>query len=164
MPQARGRVVETRGTSYDSLNLLESILNRSVSRPAAPSNAAERRVPAAQARPPTHRVFVAITVVAALLAVGTAGYMLIERMSFIDALYMTVITITTVGYEEVKRLDSAGRIFTMGLIFTGVGTAFYLLGSITEAVVGGQLRERFERSAMNRKIHHLENHVVLCGY
>jgi voltage-gated potassium channel len=85
-------------------------------------------------------------------------------MSFIDAIYMTVITITTVGYDEVKRLDTAGRIFTMGLIFTGVGTAFYLLGNITETVVGGQLRERFERSAMNRKIHQLENHVVLCGY
>lgn len=102
--------------------------------------------------------------VAALLAVGTAGYMLIERMAFIDALYMTVITITTVGYDEVKRLDTAGRIFTMGLIFTGVGTAFYLFGSVTEAVVGGQLRELFERSAMKRKIQQLENHVILCGY
>ncbi|MGO9265843.1 MAG: potassium channel family protein [Candidatus Binataceae bacterium] len=142
----------------------ESILNRSVRRPPTPTSAAQRRAPATTARHPTHRVFVAIAVVTALLAVGTAGYMLIERMSFIDAIYMTVITITTVGYDEVKHLDTAGRIFTMGLIFTGVGTAFYLFGSVTEAVVGGQLRELFERSAMNRKIQQLENHVILCGY
>ena len=161
-------MVAQRGTFYDSTSLLESILKRSARRPAATSgraaSAAEIPASAAAVNHPTHRVYVAIAVVTALVAAGTGGYMLIERMSFIDAIYMTVITITTVGYEEVKRLDTSGRIFTMGLIFTGVGTAFYLFSSVTEAVVGGQLRELFERSAMNRKIHQLENHVILCGY
>jgi len=110
------------------------------------------------------RIYLAIGVVATLVCAGTAGYMLIERMSFLDALYMTAITITTVGYEEVQPLDSSGRIFTIILIFTGVGAAFYLLGAVTESVVGGQLRELLGRSSMNRKINQLEGHVVLCGY
>jgi voltage-gated potassium channel len=77
---------------------------------------------------------------------------------------MTVITITTVGYEEVDRLDTAGRIFMMGLIFTGVGIAYYVFAAVTEAVISGQLREMIGKSAMIRKIHQLENHVIVCGY
>jgi len=157
-------VAEKRGTSYDSASLFESILKRFARRAAAPPGTGEIRAAAAAANHSTHRVAVAVAVVTALVAGGTAGYMLIERMSFIDSIYMTVITITTVGYGEVKRLDTAGRVFTMALIFTGVGTAFYLFSNVTEAVVGGQLRELFERRSMNRKIQQLENHVILCGY
>jgi voltage-gated potassium channel len=99
-----------------------------------------------------------------LVMIGTAGYILIEQMSLIDALYMTVITMTTVGFDEVKPLDTAGRIFTMGLIFSGVGTAYYLFSTVTETVIGGQLRELIGRNAMNRRIHQLEGHIILCGY
>ncbi len=113
---------------------------------------------------PGRRVAAGVAIVVALTMFGSAGYMLIERMSFIDALYMTVITITTVGYEEVKPLDTAGRIFTMAIIFIGVGTAYYVFAAVTEAVVGGQLREFMGKSAMNRKIQQLEGHVILCGY
>jgi len=114
--------------------------------------------------PATRRIYFAVALVTVLIIAGTVGYIVIEKMSPLDALYMTVITITTVGYNEVKPLDNAGRFFTMGLIMTGVGTAFYLLSAITETVVGGQLRELLGRSAMNHKIHKLENHVILCGY
>lgn len=110
------------------------------------------------------RIYLAIGLIVALLCAGTLGYMLIERMSFLDSLYMTAITISTVGYEEVQPLDTSGRIFTIILIFTGVGSAFYLLGAVTESVVGGQLRDLLERSSMNRKINQLKGHVVLCGY
>jgi len=113
---------------------------------------------------PGRRVGVGIAIVVVLTLAGTAGYMAIEGMSFIDALYMTVITITTVGYEEVKPLDTAGRLFTIVIIFTGVGTAFYVFAAITEIVVGGQLREFVGKNAMNRKIQQLEGHVILCGY
>lgn len=113
---------------------------------------------------PGRRVGFGIAIVALLMLAGSAGYMALERMSFIDALYMTVITITTVGYEEVKPLDTAGRIFTMGLILTGVGAAYYVFAAVTEVVVGGQLREFVGKNAMNRKIQHLEGHVILCGY
>jgi voltage-gated potassium channel len=77
---------------------------------------------------------------------------------------MTVITISTVGYAEVKPLDEAGRIFTMGLIVTGVGTAFYLFAAVTQFVVEGQLREIVGRAAMKRRIEQLEGHVVICGF
>lgn len=109
-------------------------------------------------------MFLALAGIALLVAFGTAGYIVIEHMSLLDALYMTVITITTVGYEEVKPLDTSGRIFTMVLIFTGVGTAFYIFAVVTEIVVGGQLREMMGRSAMNRRIHQQSGHVIVCGY
>lgn len=113
---------------------------------------------------PGRRVGLGIAIVVLLTLAGSAGYMAIEGMSFIDAFYMTVITITTVGYEEVKPLDTAGRLFTIVIIFTGVGTAYFVFAAITEAVVGGQLREFVGKSAMNRKIQHLEGHVILCGF
>lgn len=110
------------------------------------------------------RVGLGLVIVAVLTLAGSIGYMLIERMSFLDALYMTVITITTVGYEEVKPLDTAGRIFTMAIIFVGVGTAYYVFAAITEVVVSGQFKEFVGKNSMNRKIQHLEGHVILVGY
>ena len=113
---------------------------------------------------PGRRVGVGLMVVFALMLLGSAGYMTIEGMPFFDAFYMTVITITTVGYEEVKPLDTAGRILTIGIIFVGVGTAYYVFAAITEVVVSGQFREFVGKNSMNRKIQHLEGHVILCGY
>jgi voltage-gated potassium channel len=113
---------------------------------------------------PARRVALGIALVAVLTLIGSAGYMLIEHMSFLDALYMTVITITTVGYEEVKPLDTAGRLFTIAIIFVGVGTAYYVFAAITEVVVSGQFREFVGKNTMNRKIQHLEGHVILVGY
>jgi voltage-gated potassium channel len=110
------------------------------------------------------RVGLGLVIVAVLTLAGSIGYMLIERMSFLDALYMTVITITTVGYEEVKPLDTAGRIFTIVIIFVGVGTAYYVFAAITEVVVSGQFKEFVGKNTMNRKIQHLEGHVILVGY
>jgi voltage-gated potassium channel len=69
--------------------------------------------------PAVRRIFFALAAIVGLIATGTAGYMLIEGMPLIDAAYMTVITITTVGYSEVRRLDTDGRIFTMLLIAIG---------------------------------------------
>ncbi|MBV8054950.1 MAG: potassium channel protein [Deltaproteobacteria bacterium] len=110
------------------------------------------------------RLLIALAVIALLTTTGTCGYMLIERMRFEDALFMTVITITTVGYGEVKPLDTAGTVFTIALILTGVGTAYYMLAAVTEMVVGGQLRDLLGKSAMMRKIHQLRGHVIVCGY
>jgi voltage-gated potassium channel len=113
---------------------------------------------------PGRRFLIAIAGIVALTAVGTVGYMAIEHMSALDAIYMTVITISTVGYEEVKPLGTGGRIFTMALIVTGVGTAFYLFAAVTQFVVEGQLREMVGRVAMKRKIEQLEGHIVICGF
>lgn len=113
---------------------------------------------------PGRRFLVAIAGILVLTAAGTAGYMEIEHMPLLDALYMTVITISTVGYGEVKPLSAGGRIFTMALIVTGVGTAFYLFAAVTQFVVEGQLREFVGRAAMKHRIDALEGHVVICGY
>lgn len=113
---------------------------------------------------PGRRFLVAIVGIAVLTVGGTAGYMAIEHMAPLDALYMTIITISTVGYGEVTPLSDGGRIFTMGLIVTGVGTAFYLFAAVTQFVVEGQLRQFVGRAAMKHRIDQLEGHVVICGF
>jgi voltage-gated potassium channel len=107
---------------------------------------------------------IAVAGIAIITGLGTVGYVIIERMSFLDALYMTVITISTVGYGEVKPLDDQGRIFTIMLIVLGVGTAFYLFATMTEIIIEGQLRDYLGARGMMRKIHNLKNHVIVCGY
>jgi len=98
-----------------------------------------------------------------LLAFGTAGYMLIQQWDFFDSLYMTVITIATVGFGEVHPLSTAGRIFTIVLTLGGVGTAFYILTSIVQATLDSEFGS-FRRSRMDARIKKLNNHFVLCGY
>ncbi len=99
-----------------------------------------------------------------ILAFGTSGYMIIEGMSFLDSIYMCVITLSTVGYREVQPLDSSGMIFTIVLILAGVGTIAYLLGSLAQVMVEGQLRDIFGRHNVERKIHHLKDHYIVCGF
>jgi len=109
-------------------------------------------------------ILLPFAILTALTAVGTLGYVVIERASFMDALFMTVTTLSTVGYGEIIRLSPAGRLFTMLLIVTGVGTALYLLTAIAEQVVEGRFRDLFGRNAMQRRIEQLEGHVVVCGF
>jgi voltage-gated potassium channel len=113
---------------------------------------------------PTRRFALALTLVVLMTVVGAAGYRLIEHMTILDSFYMSVITISTVGFGEVKPLSPAGRLFTIGLIVTGVGSAVYLFTVIGELVVEGSLRDFLGKSAMNRKIHNLQDHVILCGF
>jgi voltage-gated potassium channel len=113
---------------------------------------------------PTRRFALAILLVVVMTLIGAAGYRLIEHMSILDSFYMAVITISTVGFEEVHPLSPAGRLFTIGLIVGGVGSAVYLFAIIGELVVEGRLREFLGKSAMNRKIHDLKEHVIVCGY
>jgi voltage-gated potassium channel len=113
---------------------------------------------------PTRRFALAVSLVAVMTVIGAAGYMLIEHWSVLDAFYMSVITISTVGFGEVRPLSSAGRLFTIGLIVTGVGSAIYLFSVIGELVVEGRLKEFLGKSAMNRKIHGLQEHVIVCGF
>ena len=81
------------------------------------------------------RVLVGSAILLAIVAVGVAGYRVIEGWSFLDALYMTITTITTVGYGEVHPQGTAGRVFTMFLIIGGVGGALYALTGVIQFVV-----------------------------
>jgi len=109
-------------------------------------------------------LIIAIIILLVLLFAGTAGYSLIEGWSFFDALYMTVTTITTVGYGEVHQLSKEGRIFTVFLILSGFGGMGYVLGSIVQTFIAGQIRMVLGRRKLEKKVKRLKNHYVLCGY
>ena len=110
------------------------------------------------------RLVVAVAVLATLTLAGSFGYMLVEGWGFLDALFMTVTTLTTVGYEVVHPLSTAGRIFTLVLIAAGVGVTFYLIVVVAEIILEGRLREIFQRSAMQRRIDGMSQHIVVCGF
>jgi len=109
-------------------------------------------------------LIIAIIVILILLFAGTAGYHLIEGWPLFDALYMTVITITTVGYGEIHQLSKQGRIFTVFLIMSGFGGMGYVLGSIVQTFIAGQIRMAIGRRKLEKKVKRLKNHYILCGY
>ncbi len=110
------------------------------------------------------RIFAAIGWLALLTAAGTIGFAWIEGLPWFDALYFTVVTISTVGFGDVAPQTRAGQIFTTGLIITGVGTALYLVSVIAEDVLEGRLRNVIQRRSMMRKISKHRGHVIVCGY
>jgi voltage-gated potassium channel len=95
---------------------------------------------------------------------GTLGYVVVEQWNFFDALYMTIITITTVGYEEIHKLSHAGRVFSMVLMLSGVGTMFYMFGVGAKIVLEGEMREILGRKKLTKKIESLKDHYIVCGY
>lgn len=107
---------------------------------------------------------VGILISVLILLGGSIGYMVIEGWPFTEALYMTVITLSTVGYGEVRALSSTGRIFTMVLIVTGVGVVFYLAGSLIRFMVEGRIREILGRRKLEKKIRAQKEHHIICGY
>jgi voltage-gated potassium channel len=113
---------------------------------------------------PVRRLAIALCSLAAVTAFGTLGFVWIEGWPWFDALYMTVTTITTVGYREVGPLSTGGRAFVIALIAMGVGTTLYLLTALAALVLEGQLRTAWQRNAMQRRIDSLGSHVIVCGY
>lgn len=99
-----------------------------------------------------------------ILLVGTTGYMLIERWGLLDALYMTVITVATVGFREVHALSPTGRVFTMGLILSGIGALGYAVGVVVEFMVEGHLLGMVEMRRLEGKLAKLGDHFILCGF
>ena len=110
---------------------------------------------------PFRKVLIALTLMLGLLVLGTAGYMLLEGYSLIDALYMAVITLGTVGYSEVKPLSDIGKLFTIFLIVAGIGSVAY---AVTQAVEYFVTMIVYRRRRMERSIAKLSGHVILCGY
>ena len=99
-----------------------------------------------------------------VLSFGTAGYMLIEKWSLLDSLYMTVITITTVGYREMGPMSPAGMIFTIFVVFSGMGLIIYILGAVAQAMVEFQLGSVLGRRKLLSKIRSMKNHYIICGF
>jgi voltage-gated potassium channel len=99
-----------------------------------------------------------------IAAIGVVGYMAVEGWSFLDSLYMTVITITTVGFTEVHPLSGGGRIFSVFLIIGGVGGALYAITGIVQYIVEGNIGATWERRRMRNRIARLKGHYILCGF
>jgi hypothetical protein len=110
------------------------------------------------------RILRVALVLAAATGLGTGGYMMLEGWRLLDALYMTVITLSTVGFTEVHPLSDAGHLFTIALIMTGVSTAAYAVGTFGEFVIGGRLSGALRRQRMQHEIDRLEGHYIICGY
>jgi voltage-gated potassium channel len=110
------------------------------------------------------RLLRALAALVALTAIGTTGYLLLGAQTWIDALYMTITTLATVGYGEIVPLGPVGRIFTMLLIAGGVGVALYAFTSLAQFAVEGRLRAMLGGSTMQRTIEGMREHVVVCGY
>ena len=109
------------------------------------------------------RVVLGLLMLAVVVVLGTAGYVLLG-FSLLDALYQTVTTITTVGFREVEPLSAAGKVFTMGLILSGVGTALYTFTVALETLIDGHIRDLFGRRRMHREIQRMKDHVIVCGW
>lgn len=100
------------------------------------------------------------------IILGTLGYRVLQpdKYDWFDALYMTVITLSTVGYMEVQELSVAGRIFTMFLILGGVFTLFYSAAEIFRIIISGELADALGKQQMEQALANIKNHVIVCGY
>jgi voltage-gated potassium channel len=114
--------------------------------------------------PARHHIRLWALVVVAVTVVGTAGYIVLAGWSFDDALYMTVITMTTVGYHEVRALDDLGRVWTMLVAVAGVAIIFGSIGILAESILSEAASGRRERRRMVNAVSALRGHFVLCGY
>jgi voltage-gated potassium channel len=95
---------------------------------------------------------------------GTIGYMFIEGWNLLDSIYMTITTIATVGYGEVHKVSDSGRIFTILLIFFGVGFCLYVAGAMVQFMVEGRIRAVLGRRRLDKEIGRLKDHHIICGY
>lgn len=123
-----------------------------------------RRPPRLNPRDPWFRLRVLAAVALTVLGIGTLGYMLIEGWSALDAFYMTLITLTTVGFGEVNPLSHPGRLFTIALIGTGVVGFATTVALLAQLVQEGALGERGRQRRMQKKIDDMNGHFIVCGY
>jgi len=110
------------------------------------------------------RLAFAVFLIMLVIVTGTAGYAILEGWNLFDSLYMTVITITTVGFQEVHELSKAGKIFTVLLVFFSVGAVFYALNFAARIIIEGEIKDVFGRKKLQNTINKLRGHYVVCGY
>lgn len=104
-----------------------------------------------------------LTLLFLLLAIGTLGYMILLKIDFVNAMYMTVITISTVGYKEVAIMSQASKIFSIFLIFFGVGTVGYTFTTILVMFIEGTIKDIWRDKKMENRLRTLKDHYILCG-
>jgi voltage-gated potassium channel len=110
------------------------------------------------------KIFVFIGIITAIVILGVSGYMIIEKWSFVDSLYMTSITISTVGFSEVNGLSYEGKIFTIFLIIISFGNFAFAITSLTRYVVEGEYRRDLRDLKVKRIIKMMNGHIIIAGY
>lgn len=110
------------------------------------------------------RLILPIAMLVLTILFGTAGYMVLENFSFLEALYMTVITISTVGFTEVRPLSESGRIFTIFLILINLGLFTYFVTLLTRFFSDGEFIKLYNQIKMENSIQQLKQHVIICGF
>jgi voltage-gated potassium channel len=110
------------------------------------------------------RIILITAILLLTIFTGTVGFHVIEGYSLFDAFYMTLITISTVGYQELRPLSRVGRIFNSFLIFFGVTAMFFAVGAMTQTIIELELRDRFGERRTKRMISKMENHFIVCGF
>lgn len=112
---------------------------------------------------PLKNFYLSIIFLFVVLSFGTCGYMFFFKWSFIESLYMTIITLASIGFREVKPLDTNGQIFTIFLIILGMGSVVYALTNLAAFVIEGDLRKILRKTIMEKNIGKLKDHFILCG-
>jgi voltage-gated potassium channel len=110
------------------------------------------------------KILISILLTIFILFIGAFGYMALEGWDLLDAVYMTVTTLATVGYGEVHEMGKFGRIYTIALIFFGVGFFLYVIGLVVQFMVEGRIMTILGRKRLDKKIGHLKGHYIVCGY
>ncbi|MGD8209269.1 MAG: potassium channel protein [Desulfobacterales bacterium] len=105
-----------------------------------------------------------LMMLAALVAFGTFGYNIFEHMPIFDAFYMTIITISTVGFSEIIPLTKVGRSITVVIIILSISVGTYTIGVVMQWLVGGELQKIFGRRKLQKQIAELKNHFIICGF
>jgi voltage-gated potassium channel len=119
---------------------------------------------AAGAENPFRKIYIILVLMMLAISVGVGGFMIIEHYTLLDALFMTVITVSTVGYQEVAPLSNEGKVFAMILIVTNLGLFTYAISAFTSFFLDGEFRNHLKIRKMERSIGALRGHIILCGY
>ncbi len=110
------------------------------------------------------RLILPFALLMVVFGIGVGWYWRVEDIRLLDAVYQSVITLSTVGFAEVEPLDDSGRIFTIGFILAGIGLMLYVASALVEFVVAGEIRAMVGRRRSQRRVQRMENHVIVCGY
>ena len=110
------------------------------------------------------RVFLILLLIVAIIMIGILGFVFIEKWSFFEALWQTVITLSTVGFGELRPMSGSGRLFTVFLILMGLTVFGYSLTTLTRIIIEGEIKNIFRNRKMEKEISKLKNHIIICGY
>lgn len=110
------------------------------------------------------KISIILLLLLVIIVIGVSGYLIIEKWNFLESLWQTVITLSTVGFGELRPLSSSGRLFTILLIMVGFAVFGYSLTTLTKIIIEGEIKNVFRNKKMERDINNLKGHVIVCGY